>query len=147
MKFWDSSAIIPLCIEELQTRAVQDIAKKDAAIVVWWGTLVECYSAFSRLRRDGILTSKDEAQIRALLGELSGAWTEIEPSDDIRDITFRLLRNYPLRAADALQLAAAVVWAEKLPRGHQVVCLDARLRDALAREGFEILPEVAAAEE
>jgi uncharacterized protein len=140
MKFWDSSAIIPLCIEELQTRTVQDIAKKDGAIVVWWGTLVECYSAFSRLRRDGVLTSKDDAQIRALLAALADSWTEIEPSDDIRDFTFRILQNYPLRAADALQLAAAVVWAEKLPRGHQAVCLDARLRDAFAREGFEVLP-------
>jgi uncharacterized protein len=142
MKFWDSSAIIPLCIEEPQTRTVQDIAKKDGALVVWWGTLVECYSAFSRLRRDGALTAKEDAQVRALLASLDDRWTEIEPSDDIRDITtLRLLQNYPLRAADALQLAAAVVWAEKLPRGHQVVCLDGKLRDALSREGFEVLPE------
>jgi uncharacterized protein len=140
MKFWDSSAIIPLCIEESQTRIVQDIAKKDGALVVWWGTLVECYSAFSRLRREGVLTAKEDAQIRALLSSLADSWTEISPSDDIRDITIRLLQNYPLRAADALQLAAAVVWAEKLPRGHQVVCLDANLRDAFSREGFEVLP-------
>jgi uncharacterized protein len=142
MKFWDSSAIIPLCIEEPQTRTVQDIAKKDGALVVWWGTLVECYSAFSRLRRDGALTTKEDTQIRALLASLADTWTEIEPSDDIRDITLRLLQNYPLRAADALQLAAAVVWAEKLPRGHQAVCLDVKLRDALSREGFEVLPEM-----
>jgi predicted nucleic acid-binding protein len=140
MKFWDSSAIIPLCIEEMRTRTVQDIAKKDGSLVVWWGTIVECYSAFSRLRRDGDLTAEEDSQIRALLTSLADAWTEIEPSDDIRDITLRLLQNYPLRAADALQLAAAVVWAEKLPRGHQVVCFDAKLRDALSREGFEVLP-------
>jgi uncharacterized protein len=140
MKFWDSSAIIPLCIEELQTRKVQDIAKKDGALVVWWGALVECYSAFSRLRRDGILAVNENAQVRALLASLADSWTEIEPSDDIRDIALRLLQNYPLRAADGLQLAAALVWAEKLPRGHQVVCLDGKLRDALAKEGFEVLP-------
>lgn len=140
MKFWDASAIIPLCIEEQQTRIVQDIAKKDEAIVVWWGSIVECYSAFGRLRRDGILEPAEEAEVLAVLSELSEAWTEIEPSDDIRDITRRLLQNYPLRAADSLQLAAAIVWADKTPKGHQLVCLDARLREAAAREGFMVLP-------
>jgi uncharacterized protein len=142
MKFWDASAIIPLCIDEARTEIVQNIARKDEAIIVWWGTLVEGYSAFSRLRRNGILTTKQEAQVRTLLTSLADAWTEIEPSDDIRSITSRLLQNYPLRAADALQLAAAVIWAEKLPKGHPAVCLDARLRDAMSKEGFEVLPEI-----
>ncbi|HWR73660.1 MAG TPA: type II toxin-antitoxin system VapC family toxin, partial [Nitrospirota bacterium] len=138
MKFWDASAIIPLCIEEPQTRAVQEIAKKDGSLVVWWGSIVECYSAFSRLKRDGVITLNEDAQIRALLTSLADAWTEIEPSDDIRDITQRLLQNYPLRAADALQLAAAIVWTGKTPRGHHVVCLDAKLRDAASSEGFMV---------
>ncbi len=140
MRFWDTSAIIPLCIEEQETRSIQDIAKKDAMIVVWWGSIVECYSAFGRLRRDGILTPQEEIQVLAVLSQLKGVWTEIEPSDEIRDITRRLFQNYPLRAADSLQLAAAIVWAEKTPRGHEFVCLDSRLRDAAQREGFIILP-------
>jgi predicted nucleic acid-binding protein len=140
MKFWDASAIIPLCIEEMQTRAVQDIAKKDGSFVVWWGSIVECYSAFSRLKRDGAITRDEDAQVRTVLASLSEAWTEIEPSDDIRDITQRLLRNHPLRAADALQLAAAIIWTDKTPKGHHVVCLDARLREAASSEGFIVLP-------
>jgi hypothetical protein len=76
----------------------------------------------------------------AVLSELADAWTEIEPSDDIREITRRLLQNYPLRATDSLQLAAAVVWSGKTPKGHHFVCLDARLREAAVKEGFTILP-------
>ena len=140
MRFWVTSAIIPLCIEEQETRSVQDIAKKDGMIVVWWGSIVECYSAFGRLRRDGFLKPQEETQALAVLSQLAGVWTEIEPSDDIRDITRRLFQNYPLRAADSLQLAAAVVWAEKTPRGHEFVCLDSRLRDAARREGFNVMP-------
>jgi len=140
MKFWDASAIIPLCIEEQQTRIVQDIAKKDGAIVVWWGTLVECYSAIARMRRDGSLSASEHSEVLAVLSELAESWTEIEPSDDIRDITRRLLQNYPLRAADSLQLAAAVVWADKTPTGHHFACLDDRLREAAAKEGFTVLP-------
>lgn len=140
MKFWDTSAIIPLCINEEQTPFVQEIAKKDEALVVWWGSIVECYSAFARLRRDGLLTSTEEAEVLAVLSELSGAWSEIEPGDDVRDITRRLLQNYPLRAADSLHLAAAIVWANKTPRGHHFVCLDTRLREAAVKEGFIVLP-------
>lgn len=141
MKFWDASAIIPLCIEEQKTPLVYDIAKKDGAIVVWWGSIVECYSVFGRLRRDGFLKPAQEAQLFAVLSALIAAWTEIEPSDDVRDITRRLLQSHPLQAADSLQLAAAIVWADKTPKGHQFVCFDLRLRDAAATEGFTILPE------
>jgi len=140
MKFWDASAIIPLCIDEPQTKILQDIAKKDNAIVVWWGSLVECYSAFARLRRDGALKFEEEEQLRGILASLSDTWTEIEPSEDIRDITGRLLLNHPLRAADSLQLAAAIVWADKKPGGHYFVCLDLRLREAARKEGFSVLP-------
>ena len=140
MRFWDASAIIPLCIEEKETPSIQSIAKKDGMLVVWWGSIVECYSAFGRLRRDGFLNPQEETQALAVLSQLVGVWTEIEPSDEIRNITRRLIQNYPLRAADSLQLAAANVWAEKTPRGHQFVCLELKLRDAAQKEGFTVLP-------
>ena len=140
MKFWDTSAVIPLCVDEEQTPIVRDIAKKDGALVVWWGSIVESYSAFARLRRDRSLSPDDEAEGLTVLSELADAWTEIEPSDDIREVTRRLLQNYPLRAADSLQLAAALVWCDKTPKGHHFVCLDARLREAAKKEGFIVLP-------
>jgi len=140
MKFWDASAVIPLCVDEEHTQIVQDIAQKDGGFVVWWGSIVESYAAFARLRRDRLLSSDDEGEGLGVLSELANAWTEIEPSDDIREITRRLLQNYPLRAADSLQLAAALVWCDKTPKGHHFVCLDIRLREAAQREGFTVLP-------
>lgn len=140
MKFWDASAIIPLCIDEHKTSVVREIAKKDGSLVVWWGSIVESYSAFARLLRDGALSPADEADALAVLLKLSEAWTEIEPSDDIRDLTRRLLQNYPLRVSDSFQLAAAIIWSGKTPRGHQFVCLDGRLRDAAIKEGFVVFP-------
>ncbi|MBI4653778.1 MAG: type II toxin-antitoxin system VapC family toxin [Nitrospirae bacterium] len=140
MKFWDASAVIPLCIEEPQTKIVQDIAKKDNALVVWWGSLVECYSAFARLHRDGFLGSQEEEQVWEILSSLATIWTEIEPSEDIRDIAVRLLLNHSLRAADSLQLAAAIVWTDKKPKGQHFVCFDHRLREAARKESFTVLP-------
>lgn len=140
MKFWDASAVIPLCIDEPQTKIVQDIAKKDNAFVVWWGSLVECYSAFARLHRDGFLGSQEEEQVWEILSSLATTWTEIEPSEDIREIAVRLLLNHSLRAADSLQLAAAIVWADKKPKGQHFVCFDHRLREAARKESFTVLP-------
>jgi len=141
VKFWDASALIPLCIDEPQTRIVRDIAKKDSDIVAWWGSPVECSSAFARLRREGILKEEELARIRRLLLHLSDTWTEIEPSDDVRNTAGRLLFIHPLHAADSFQLAAALVWADKSPQGHQFVCLDRRLREIAEKEGFLLLPE------
>jgi predicted nucleic acid-binding protein len=140
MKFWDASAIIPLCIDEDNTPIVREMAKKDGALVVWWGSMVESYSAFVRLMRDKMLTLEEGTEALAVLSAMADAWTEIEPSDEIREMTKRLLQNYPLRAADSLQLSASIVWAGKFPKGHQFVCLDGRLRDAATKEGFEVLP-------
>ncbi len=51
------------------------------------------------------------------------------------------LGTHPLKSADALQLAAALVWAGNTTRDHHFVCLDKRLRKAAGKEGFRILPE------
>ena len=64
----------------------------------------------------------------------------IAPTDDVRRRAARLLAVHPLRAADALQLAAALVWVEEQPHGERFVSLDGRLRDAAAREGFTLVP-------
>lgn len=138
--FWDSSAIIPLCIEEPQARVIRDILKKDNAIAVWWGSLIECYSVFARLRRGRLLKPAEEDQVREEFALLSNAWTEIEPSEDIRNNAARLLLLHPLHAADSLQLSAALIWANKSPKGHHFVCLDQGLREAARKEGFKLLP-------
>jgi uncharacterized protein len=53
----------------------------------------------------------------------------------------RLLAVHGLRAGDALQLAAALLWSRGETGAHTVVALDDRLRGAALREGFVVLPE------
>jgi predicted nucleic acid-binding protein len=86
--------------------------------------------------------SDDELSTRALevLRELADAWAEIPPGDRLRDRALRLLRVHDLRAADALQLAAAVLLSADAPESLPFVCLDQRLRDAASREGFALVP-------
>ena len=141
MKFWDASAVLPLCLHEPHTLNLKKLSARDGAVVAWWGTAVECYSALARLRREEALTSADETQARTVLHALMAAWTEIEPSIMVREQAGRVLLLHPLRAADAMQLAAAIVWANGQATGHEFVCLDHRLRETAQREGFTILPK------
>lgn len=140
MKFWDTSALVALSLKEAQSPLVRHIAEDDGAIVVWWVTLVECYSAFARLRRDNILTRAQEDQARQGVAGLAASWTEVQPSQQVRETAARVLRLHPLRAADALQLAAGLFWADGRPAGQHFVSLDQRLHEAAQREGFVVLP-------
>jgi len=140
VKFWDASAIIPLCVKESPSPRVRKIVEEDAAVVVWWTTPVECASAFARRRRDNILTRAQEDQARQTVLRLAAEWTEVQPSQQVREAAGRLLLLHPLRAADALQLGGALVWTDGRGTGHEFVCLDDRLREAAQREGFQVLP-------
>lgn len=140
MKFWDTSAIIPLCVDEPRTNEMLEILRSDNNMIVWWGTFIECYSAFCRLKREGILNEYEMDQLYSLLLTLADSWTEVLPSDNVKELALRILRIHPLRAADSLQLAAALIWVNMRPKDHSFVCLDKRPRDAAKKEGFVVIP-------
>ena len=140
MRFWDSSALIPLCLTESSSEDVQRVVRSDEDIVVWWATRVECLSALARRRREGTLSSDADIKSKAVLSAMAAEWSEVLPGERIRQRAERLLLIHPLRAADAFQLAAALIWAEETPQGLGVVCLDQNLREAALKEGFTLLP-------
>jgi hypothetical protein len=140
VKFWDTSAIVPLCVIEPATVRVRGVVDADPVLVVWWATRTECVSALSRLRREGVLRAADEREARGALDVLATAWSEILPSEPLRRRAERLLAVHALRAADAFQLAAALLWSRGGTSDRAVVSLDDRLREAAAREGFRVLP-------
>jgi hypothetical protein len=106
-------------------------------MLVWWGTPVECASALARLRREGLLAEAVEREALATLDLLRSGWLEILPGDTLRAQALRVLRLHPLRAADSLQLAAALEWAG-MPASGEMVCFDGRLGEAAEREGFRV---------
>jgi predicted nucleic acid-binding protein len=128
-----------LLIAEESTRRLQALAAKDSAMLVWWASAVECISALARLERDGALNPAAMTLALQRLHKLSAGWHEIDPSDEIRETAARFLRVHALRAADALQLAAAFAAAERRPASLEIVTLDERLTNAARKEGFVVL--------
>lgn len=140
MRFWDASALVPLHVAERRTTELRALVKDDEAVVVWWGTVVECASALGRQHRRGELTPDDYGKALRALALTSRSWRAVVPTQELRFDAMRFVRVHPLSAADALQLAAALHWATRRPGGLDFVCLDARLRDAALAEGFTVLP-------
>jgi len=140
MRFWDSSAVIPLCLKEQMSETVRRLIKADEDIVVWWATKIECLSALARRRREGVFSTDAEMKARAVLSALTAEWSEVQPSEPVRQRAERLLSIHPLRSADSFQLAAALIWAQESPQGLEMVCLDQNLGEAAHKEGFTIIP-------
>ena len=139
MRFWDSSALVPLLVNEPAALRMSGLLEHDHDLAAWWGTPVECASALSRRRADGSLDADGYRMATDLLDSLAAAWTEIPPTDSIREQAMRLVRMHRLRAADALQLAAAIVASDLEPSALEFVTLDARQAEAAEREGFSVV--------
>jgi predicted nucleic acid-binding protein len=139
VRFWDSSALVPLLVREPTSRWALAIFEADPDVIAWWASPVECASALARLERDGVLTQTAMAEALVRLDGLMAAWNELQPSDRVRSSAVRLLRTHAMRAGDALQLAAAIAAAEDHPASVSVVTLDDRLAEAADREGFVVV--------
>ncbi|MDP9199062.1 MAG: PIN domain-containing protein [Pseudomonadota bacterium] len=138
MKFWDASAIVPLILSDSAVNA--GIGADDKSpMCVWWATIVEAVSAITRRERAGALTGEQVQHCLDRLRELSMGWMEVPPSDALRDSAQRLLRIHALRAADSLQLAAALATADGRARSVEFVCCDLRLSEAASREGLTVI--------
>ena len=138
--FWDSSALVPLLLPEARSPELTKALASDAEAAMWWSTPVECQSALYRRHREQPLPSRVLAGALERLAALTEDVDVLAPSDELRQRAGRLLATHPLRAADALQLAAALVWSEEQPLGEIFVSLDERLREAARREGFLLRP-------
>jgi hypothetical protein len=137
--FWDASALLPLLVGDATSRALQSLAARDPEMLVWWGSPVECVSALARLERAAALDADGIALALDRLKRLADAWHEVEPGELVRETAIRFLRVHTLRAADALQLAAAFIAAEHRPASLQLITLDDHLADAARKEGFALV--------
>jgi len=139
--FWDTSAIIPVLLPEPRSAVLTEALAADREVTVWWGTPVECLSAIYRRHRESPvpapLLTEALSRLRALVEDADA----VTPTDEVRRRAGRLVAAHPLRAADALQLGAALVWCEEQSHGEVFVCLDDRLREAARREGFSLVPQ------
>jgi predicted nucleic acid-binding protein len=140
MRFWDSSAVVPLLVQEPSSSAMRSLLREDGAMVAWRLTGTEVVSALWKRRRADELDEAARRRAEERLSLLEGGWTTVEDAADVDRRARRLLALHTLRAADALQLAAALIACDHRPDMLPFVTLDGRLADAARREGFRVVP-------
>ncbi|MGH7628339.1 MAG: type II toxin-antitoxin system VapC family toxin [Gemmatimonadales bacterium] len=136
MRYWDSSALVTLIVREAATGAMESLLAADPVIITWWGSRVECASALARLERESQLGASEAIAAAKVLAEFREGWRDVLPSDVVRESAERMVRTHPLRAADAFQLASALVASDFRPATMAFVSRDQRLLAAARREGF-----------
>lgn len=139
MRFWDTSALLALVVAESETARAERWLREDPVVLVWTLTRVELLSALARRRREDPRAARRLAGARAEVLGTWERWTEVTAVELVRRHAERLVETHPLRAADALQIAAAIVAAEERPEGIGFVTFDRRQAEAADREGFRVL--------
>ena len=139
MRFWDTSALIPLVVTERATARVERWLRQDPAVVVWMLTRVELLSALARRRREEPAAARRLAGARREVLSAWSRWSEVTAIEAVRQHAERLVESHPLRSADALQIGAALVVGDGHPDTVEFVTLDERQATAAEREGFQIL--------
>jgi predicted nucleic acid-binding protein len=139
MMFWDSSAIVPLIVEERTSQRCRQLLRADQRMIVWALSRTEVCSALCRQQREQRLTTEELDRALGRLDTLAAFWTEIDALAAVRERAERLLLGHPLRAADALQLAAALIACRDRPKHLALVASDETLVRSAAREGFTVI--------
>ena len=135
--FWDASVLVTLCVDQTPTPHAL-VLESHYRIAVWWATHVEIASALAQLLRQQKITAIEYAHAKQQAENLANIWRTVAPSARIAFEARVLLEQYTLRAADALQLAAAMEWCEGQPNGKVFLTFDRRLREAAGLAGFAL---------
>ena len=138
--FWDSSAVVPLAFQEPRSTELNGLLDAESRFTLWWATSIECAAAGYRGHRERRIDAATLKTGLAIVHELAAEAQIVAPTDAVRARAEVLLARHALRAADALQLAAALAWCEDQPWNESFVSLDTRLRAAAAHEGFTVVP-------
>ncbi len=140
MRYWDASALVPLIIAESESAWTRDRLAEDSQIVTWAWTRTEIVSAIERRTREGALTRLQRRNLLRDFEIFSNSWDEVTDVLSVRVRANLLLARHPLRAADAGQLAAALLVQEQLSSPLTFICLDQRLSIAAELEGLHVMP-------
>lgn len=137
--FWDTSALFPLCCNQVMTSAAQRIRRQMPQVVAWWGTSVEIHSSVARLAREAAIDNRQKLFAKRRWNNLINGIDIIAPSTKLLGIAIDLPETYAVRSLDAFQLAAALVWCRERPRNRPFISADIRLADAARDAGFDVI--------
>jgi hypothetical protein len=135
IRFFDASAWVKRYADEPDSPIVETLVTTGRPVVCRL-TEVETASALCRRAREQTLTRDARNRALAALQEDLRDIHVIEITREVCQRAVALLANHPLRAPDAIQLAACLVLQERSGAEIELVCFDARMAHAARLEGI-----------
>lgn len=139
MRFWDSSALVPVVFDEPTSAAMRRMAAEDDDAIVWTLSSVELLSALARVERSSQGLDDLLGGVRRDALDLVRRCRPVTQLDAVRQRAERLVSVHAISAADAIQLAAALVVSREQPETLEFVTLDKVLARAARLEGFPVV--------
>lgn len=133
MRYFDASALAKRYVREKGSVKVRRLLSSDVPATSR-SSVVEIASALARRTREGTLTEADRDRAFAALQEDMTAMLIVELTPEVITRAQALLRRYPLRAGDAVQLASCQHLREELEDEVVLVAFDERLAAAARKE-------------
>ena len=101
MRFWDSSALVPLLVMEDVTFRLGDLYLEEDGILAWWGAEIECVSAIARLEREDSLSPREATLALQRLDDLARSWHLVEPVESLRHspASLALIASVPITSS------------------------------------------------
>jgi uncharacterized protein len=138
MSFWDSRALVPLCINEPRSISAGKLWKQFSEKFVWWETSVEISSALARIERENKISAAQRQKAEKRLEILEKIWREVQPNIRVKELARTFPALHGLKAADSLQLAAALIWCQEKPKNRDFISGDEKLIKVAETVGFTV---------
>jgi uncharacterized protein len=134
--YLDTSALIKLYVDEQGAAVVREPVLAGRRVATSVVAYVEARAAMTRRRRAGNLTTAD---YRRFVEDFDADWERfirIDVSESLVRTAGALAETHRLRGYDALHLASALVFRDRLGSSPTFGCWDDQLDAAATREGF-----------
>ena len=140
--FLDTSALVKLYIAEPGSARMREAVAQVESMAVSTLAFAEIHATLARRRREELLLATELEQIRRAFAEDWEALAQMPVGGAVLKLVPRLCERHPLRGADAVHLASALLLREE---GLEVLfaCSDRQLLGAAATEGFVTLDPAA----
>lgn len=138
VRYYDTSALVKQYLQEAGSKVVLELLKSGEKVYTASLTYAETHAAFSRRTREGRLTRETTKRLALRFDKDWESYDIVVLSENVFRLARQMLYRHPLRSADAIHLASALLLARTSPRSSwSFVCADGRLCDAAKSEGFQ----------
>lgn len=137
----DASALVKLFVKEENSGATREMLRQAQAMGTGLLTRAELGAALARGARRGLLSEKEASEARHKLKVAWPTWIHIAVDEDLVSRAEALAWEYRLRGYDAVHLAVALAWQERIADPIVLATFDRELWTAARQVGLRVWPE------